>query len=82
MVWQKIDAHINGQAIRVESKDGNQYIAETKTKSLNKTLYEQLINRAHDSKTYWAWVEFEDDNAVIKEYAIGERPEKPPWGHP
>jgi len=83
MAWQKLTDHLNGKSVRVESKSGNQYVAEAETKELGSAIYNQLINRAHDSKTYWAWVEFpEDGQPVVKDYKPGDMPTSPPWEHP
>lgn len=80
MVWQKLTGHVNGNRVWLQSKSGEDYVGRTETDRLNETIYSQLVNRAHDDKEFWAWVEFEDD-AVVKDFKPGDKPEKPPWEH-
>jgi len=85
MPWQKVVQHVSDSRIVVESKSGNQYPVETERERYGKQLYEQLVNDAHDHKTYWGFVQFKgDDGPVMIDWCIGEKdvpPEKAPWEH-
>jgi len=85
MPWQKVVRHISDSRIVVQSKSGNQYPVETEYKRDGKALYEQLSNRAHDHKNYWAFVDFQDDaGPLLIDWTVSqsdEPPEKAPWEH-
>jgi len=49
---------------------------------MNNDIYTQLVNSAHDDTEFWAWVEFEDGDPVVKDWTRGSKPQKPPWEHP
>jgi len=83
MTWQKIVRHVSDERIVVESKSGNQYPVETEYKRFGSEIYNQLMNEAHDHKTYWAWVEFDDGDPLLKHWKISDEcPQSPPWEHP
>lgn len=82
MPWQKVVGHINDETVRVESKDGNQYPARTEYDWLNDSIYTQQVN-SNDSRTLWAWVNFDDGEPVVEDTSFGDPqggpPSKPPW---
>lgn len=67
----------------VESKSGKTYPVKTEYDSMGESLYNQLVNRAHDNKVYWGWVSFEDEHPVLKDWirsgSDSDPPEDPPW---
>ena len=53
-----------------------------RTDALAGGIYDQLVNDAHDDKTFWAWVSFDgDDDPVVEDWTRnnGEYPGAPPW---
>jgi len=85
MPWQKVVRHVSDSRIVVQSKSGNQYPVETEYERDGASLYKQLSNRAHDHKTYWAFVDFQDDaGPLLIDWTVStsdEPPEKAPWEH-
>lgn len=79
MPWQKIVRHISNNRIIVKSRSGNEYPVEVEYEHTGRAIYKQLINQAHDSKEYWAWIEFENDSPILKDFVRGEMPDSPPW---
>lgn len=82
MVWQELVDHVNMETVKVESKDGNRYPVKVEKRYMAEDIYSQFMNEAHDDKTYWAWVEFEDDGPVLDEWTRGDMPSCPPWMQP
>lgn len=79
MPWQELISHVSNSRVVVRSKKGNEYPVDVEYDYHGEAIYNQLINQAHDDVDFWAWVEFEDDGPILKDFTRGSRPEKPPW---
>jgi len=82
MPWQQINGMNSGGSVVVESKSGNTYPARVEYNHLIDEIRSQISNDAHNSLTFWAWLNFDGDDPVVEDFTRtrdGNPPQSPPW---
>jgi len=68
----------------VKNKSGNQYPVKPEYEYIGESIYEQLINDAHDNKMFWGWIVFDQDEETptLEDYTRANNGEGPPEDPP